>query len=268
MFGFVTANAGELTPAQKERYGAVYCGICRRMGRQSGQISRVVLRYDMAFLALLLLSLYEPDERSGQNACPPHPFQRRAWVDCDILGYCADMNVALAYFNFLDDWHDEGKRSARAMAGLLHIGPIAARWPRQWAAIEACTQEIAQLEAAACDNPDLPAGAFGRLMEELLTYREDFWEPTLRDLGNALGRFIYLMDAVQDYEHDHKRGGYNPLSSIDPQLWEDILVRTMGRCTKAYEQLPLVQDKELLDNILYSGVWTAYRKEEDHGRSV
>ena len=36
----------------------------------------------------------------------------------------------------------------------------------------------------------------------------------------------------------------------------------MGRCTDAFEKLPLVQDKPLLDNILYSGVWVNYRRKE------
>ena len=43
---------------------------------------------------------------------------------------------------------------------------------------------------------------------------------------------------------------------------------TMGRATAAFEKLPLVQDKALLDNILYSGVWVGYRgrrkEEESH----
>ena len=29
-----------------------------------------------------------------------------------------------------------------------------------------------------------------------------------------------------------------------------------------FEKLPLVQDKEILDNILYSGVWVSYRGKE------
>ena len=45
----------------------------------------------------------------------------------------------------------------------------------------------------------------------------------------------------------------------DPERWETCLVLTMGRCAAAYERLPLLQDKALLDNILYSGVWVAYR---------
>ena len=33
----------------------------------------------------------------------------------------------------------------------------------------------------------------------------------------------------------------------------------MAKCTEAFERLPLVQDKDILDNILYSGVWVNYR---------
>ena len=47
--------------------------------------------------------------------------------------------------------------------------------------------------------------------------------------------------------------------------WEEYLVLTMGRCTDAFEKLPLVQDKPLLDNILYSGVWTGKRRKEKKG---
>ena len=42
----------------------------------------------------------------------------------------------------------------------------------------------------------------------------------------------------------------------------------MGRCTESFERLPLVQDKPLLDNVLYSGVWVSYhrgKKKEEEG---
>ena len=80
----------------------------------------------------------------------------------------------------------------------------------------------------------------------------------------ALGRFIYFMDAAVDYRQDCRRGNYNPFAAMDappdPARWEQYLVLEMGRCTRIYEMLPLVQDKALLDNILYSGVWIAYRQ--------
>ena len=272
MFGYVSANFGELTKEQKQRYNAIYCGICRRIRVQSGQAARIGLSYDMAFLAALLMSLYEPEEESGKRACALHPVKPRAWVDNAYVRYAADMNVALAYYNFLDDWEDDGKRSAKMMAELFskHLPEIEERYPRQCAAIKDCITRLSELEKAGCGNPDEPAACFGELMGELLTYEEDIWAPTLRQMGQALGRFIYLLDAALDYDKDAKKGKYNPYLAMgtgkDWARWEEYLVLTMGRCTANFEKLPLVQDKALLDNILYSGVWVNYRrnrKEED-----
>ena len=272
MFGYVSANFGELTKEQKQRYNAIYCGICRRIRVQSGQAARIGLSYDMAFLAALLMSLYEPEEESGKRACALHPVKPRAWVDTPYVQYAADMNVALAYYNFLDDWEDDGKRSAKMMAELFskHLPEIEGRYPRQCAAIKDCITRLSELEKAGCGNPDEPAACFGELMGELLTYEEDIWAPTLRQMGQALGRFIYLLDAALDYDKDAKKGKYNPYLAMgtgkDWARWEEYLVLTMGRCTANFEKLPLVQDKALLDNILYSGVWVNYRrnrKEED-----
>ena len=265
MFGYVVANWKELTEDQQNRYKSVYCGICREIRERSSQLSRMGLSYDMAFLALLLMSLYEPREEQGTKACSLHPIHPRPWTDSDAIRYCADMNVALAYYNFLDDWEDDHKQTARFMASRLqkYSESIAERWPRQCAAIEESLRRLSELEKENCDNPDLPADAFGDLMAELMVMKEDFWAPALRELGKALGRFIYLLDAVLDYDSDEKKGKYNPFLAMgipkDPERWEQYLVMTMGRCAAVYERLPLLQDKALLDNILYSGVWVAYR---------
>ena len=104
-------------------------------------------------------------------------------------------------------------------------------------------------------------------------YREDLWEPKLRQMGRSLGRFIYLGDAARDYRQDKRKGRYNPFIAMgmeeDWRRWEDFLVLDMADCTRAYEMLPLVQDKPLLDNILYSGVWLKFgvkeRKKQEEG---
>ena len=268
MFGYVIGNWGELTSEQKDRYRSVYCGICREIRLRSSQAARLGLSYDMAFLALLLMSLYEPEEEQGPNACMLHPVKRRPWADNEYIRYSADMNVALAYYNFLDDWEDDHKLTAKVMAEALekYLPDIESRWPRQCQAIRDCLRELSELEQNRCGNPDLPANAFGSLMAELLVPKEDLWSETLRGMGQSLGRFIYLMDAVMDYDQDEKKQKYNPFLAMgrgkDPERWEEYLVLTMGRCTYYYEKLPLVQDKALLDNILYSGVWVSLRGKE------
>lgn len=265
MFGYVSASFQELTSELRSRYGGVYCGICRRIGAQASGIARLGLSYDMAFLALLLMSLYEPEEERGRLHCALHPLRKWDWVDNEYVRYAADMNVVLAYYKFLDDKADDGKLSASVMAGLFAsaVPEIEERFPRQCGAVRDCVARLSELEKANCANPDEPAGVFGTLMGELLVYREDLWADTLRQMGMALGRFVYLADAAVDYSSDARKGKYNPFVAMgcgeDWTRWNEYLVLAMGRCTDYYERLPLVQDKALLDNILYSGVWTGFR---------
>ena len=267
MFGYVTASVKELDKAQKERYRSVYCGICRQIRARSSSAARVVLSYDMAFLALLHMSLYEPEEEQGRSACIVHPLCPRPWTDNEAVRYAADMNVLLAFWNARDDWEDDRRRAAKWLASLLepHALRIREEWPRQYAAVERCLRELARLEAENCPSPDGPAAAFGELMAELTVWQEDMWAPTLRILGDALGRFIYLTDAAMDYDKDLKKGSYNPFIAAghgkEPEKWEHYQLMALGRCAEAFERLPLVQDKKLLDNILYSGVWLRQKKE-------
>lgn len=272
MFGYVNANWKALSGEQRERYQAAYCGICRRIREQSGNPARLTLSYDMAFLSLLLMSLYEPEEATGSMRCGLHPVHKRPWLDSPYIRYGADMNVALAYYNCLDDWTDDGKHTAKLMARTLQepFSGIQARYPRQCEAIRRCIARLTALEKENCPNPDECANCFGELMGELFVFQEDLWSPTLRQMGLALGRFIYLLDAAVDYDKDKRKGKYNPYLAMgmekDWARWEEYLVLSMGKCTEYFEKLPLVQDKALLDNILYSGVWLMWRTNGKEGK--
>ena len=265
MFGFVTASVKELDQAQQDRYGGVYCGICRQIRSRACQTARLGLSYDMAFLALLLMSLYEPEETSAPLRCAAHPLRRRSWVSNRYVEYAADMNVALSYYKLLDDWQDDKKLSAKVLANSFehHLVAIEARYPRQCGAIRDCLDRLSVLEKENCPNPDEPAACFGHLMAELLVYHDDLWADTLRQVGFHLGRFIYMADAAVDYRKDQRKGKYNPFLAMgtgeDWARWDEYLVLAIHRCTTNYEKLPLVQDKAILDNILYSGVWVNFR---------
>ena len=266
MFGYVMANLKELEKTRRKRYASVYCGICRGIRGQCSQLCRLALSYDIAFISILLMSLYEPEENGGKHACALHP--GRSWTDNKYIRYGADMNVALAYYNALDDYEDEGKATSKLLCKVFgkELERIQAAYPRQCSAIEGGIRKLHALEKENCANPDEPAGAFGALMGELLVYEEDLWAPALRKMGDALGRYIYLADAAVDYRRDRKKKQYNPFLAMgmaeDWDAWEQYLVLALHRCTDAYERLPLVQDKDILDNILYSGVWLEYRRRQ------
>lgn len=268
MFGFVTADWKSLSKQEQDRYTGVYCGICRQIRTQCSNLCRLGLSYDMAFLALLHMSLYEPEEKAGTRACILHPIKPRPYIENKYIGYCADMNVALAYYKALDDRQDDRSLSGKVLSDIFgaSMERIRVQYPRQCQAIEDSLRRLRELEEANTPNPDEPAACFGSLMAELFVYEEDRWAQDLRQMGMALGRFIYLADAATDYRRDRKKGSYNPFIAMetgeDPSRWEEYLVLSMGRCAAYYERLPLVQDKSILDNILYSGIWLSYRQQQ------
>ncbi len=267
MFGFIVADTQTLTEEQQARYRGAYCGLCRALRRRHGDLSRMTLNYDMTFLVLLLSSMYEPEEDSGEGRCMAHPLRRRGWWHNRFTDYAADMNVALAWHSCMDNWADERKVLSLAEAKLLraHYDAVSRAWPRQCDAVEECMETLHLTETTPGSAPDAAANAFGRLMGALFAVEEDsVWNPRFRAFGEALDRFIYMMDACVDLEQDRKHGCYNPFLAMRPGEQPDeeemleILKMLIAECTAAFEQLPLVRDTEILRSVLYSGVWTQY----------
>lgn len=266
MFGFVVANSEKLTTEQIERYRGCYCGLCRTLQSRHGQISRLTLNYDMTFLVIFLSAMYEPEETSGSGRCAPHPVHSRSWWTSSFTDYAADMNIALAYFDGMDDWRDDrrllGLAETRALGGRYKT--VQERWPEKCRVIEECLGRLAEIERRAGDSPDEASDCFGRLMGELFGVKDDpIWGGGIRRFGESLGRFIYMMDACVDFEKDVKRGRYNPLAAmyggkLDSEEKIAILKMLIGECTAEFERLPIIQDVDILRNVLYSGVWTQY----------
>ena len=267
MFGYVLALEDQLTPEAWQRYRGAYCGLCRTLGMQFGQRTRLTLTYDMTFLVVLLSSLYEPEEYRAAGRCGMHPLHSRDYWYNDATVYAAAVNVLLAREKLLDDWQDDKNPAARAGAALLERACARAesQYPRQYNAIRAGLDTLTALEWSRDEDPDAAANCFGRIMAEIFCWKDDRWAPQLRQMGMALGRFIYLMDAWEDVEADIKKHRYNPLKAqaarADFDAWMgDVLMVILGDCTEAMEQLPLVQDVEILRTILYAGVWNRYAR--------
>lgn len=294
MFGFVVADAGALSEEEKERYRAVYCGLCLALRDRYGQLSRACLTYDLTFFVLLCNSLHEPVETKGASHCVMHPAPAapRPWARSTWTDYAADLSVALAYHKVLDDIADDGDLAARAAERLLAgaYERARARIPEQCAEIERAMAAIRAIEGAERNNtpalsdstetacvsplsadatdtalafdPDAAAREFGRMLGRLFAHNQGFWAEAMEALGNGLGRFIYLMDATVDFANDARTGSYNPFVTLgsDADAMRATLALAAADAAAPYERLPLVQDAHLMDAILYSGVWAQFNK--------
>lgn len=267
MFGYVIANTGKLTQSEMEHYRACYCGLCKALGSRHGTISRLSLTYDMTFLVLLLSSIYGlntgcPAAELPGERCALHPFRKHSYWQNEITSYAADMNVLLAYYNLLDDWKDDRKIEAyigaKAFEGACRR--ISQLYPGKCDIIKNYLTALSEIERSGELNPDIPANCFGELMGEIFAYRDDEHANNLRGFGKALGRFIYIMDACIDLKADIKNERYNPLAALSSESFKEILNLLMADCMEEYNKLPVEKDRGIIENILYSGVWTRYEE--------
>lgn len=268
MFGYVTVNKPELKIREYNRYHAYYCGLCHTLKERNGFLGQMTLTYDMTFLVVLLSSLYEPDTVSIQEHCIVHPVKKHDLLLNEVSLYAADMNIALAYHNFLDDWNDE--KSIKGIAGATVLKKkyfvIEKRYPRQCSVIISSLKKLQQFEETGEKSLDLVSGCFGTLMAELFVYKQDRWEEHLRKMGFFLGKYIYLIDAYFDLETDIKNKSYNPLIYYKNQenyeeFCFEMLTMMISESANEFEKLPCVEDVEILRNIFYGGVWCKYNAE-------
>lgn len=266
MFGFVIPYAKALSEQEQKRYQAFYCGLCDALKCRYGAACRLTLNFDLTFLVLLLSSLREEDEESHSVSCPRHLMGKHRCVTGELADYAADMTILLTYYHWLDDLEDD--RSKPALLGLRllqgKVPAIEQAYPAQAKALRDNLQALSDLEKQGETNPDLPAACFGRIVGEIFA-TGGIAEDGLRAFGEALGRLIYLMDAACDLKKDLKKERYNPLVALPVEEHEAMLRLMSAACARLFEKLPVRRDKRLMENILYSGIWTKYRATRPKG---
>jgi hypothetical protein len=215
----------------------------------------------MTFLTMLLTGLYEPEVSKEFHRCLIHPCRKHMTLHSSYTDYVADMNVILAYFKTLDDWHDDHNVLKLAFSRLLKNKD--SNYKDQSMAISSLLNELRQYEDNGETNIDIVSGTFGKIMSILFTPNDDHWAPHLSRMGFFLGKFIYILDAYKDLDHDIKKNNYNPFKDIcqndsfDDRI-KQMLTMMMAECVGEFEALPILDNANILRNILYAGVWTKY----------
>lgn len=266
MFGYLVADRSNLTDEQFRQYRSAYCGICSRL-RENGLVRGTLsLSYDLVFLWMVLSSMYEPEETLSQERCPVHPLRGTGMTTDIFSGYAADIGIILAYYKALDDWNDDRDPVKLAASRLLRepFGRASKEYPRQSEAVRASIEKISELENSHSEDIDALCNAFGKLLGEVFVYDPaDYWADHLRRFGEAVGRYLYLLDAVMDIDDDIRRGRYNPLkrSGMDTPDWQkSALDLFLGDISEIYGFLPIVRYSPVLDSIIYSGMTEKYRQ--------
>ncbi len=261
MFGYININKRELKIKDYELYRAYYCGLCDAIRKITGPGGRIILSFDMTFLAMLLDGLYDDERKIVKKRCIINPVICHNAVTGSNIRYCADMNVLLSYENLKDKWYDSKNIFAFINAGFLkyRANRLKKKYLRQSAAIDEYIKKLHNIEKEKNADIEAAANLTGEMLGEIYAKESDEWSTNLKKVGFYIGKFVYFADAYCDYEHDKKTGSYNPfvLNNIDLKSYGDKILKMQAAETARYfERLPIVDNVEILRNIIYSGMFT------------
>jgi len=220
MFGYVRAYRPEMRIKEYDLYKALYCGLCRSMGRCTGCLSRFSLSYDFAFLAALRMALTGEENTVRARRCFVHPFKKRPMIEnSPETAYCARACACLTEAKLKDDVNDlRGFRRFLAAAAKLPAAKAAkkADLPELKAEIEERLKVLYEIERQGTASIDKPASVFGELTALVFSYGLADKKSALiaKEIGFYTGKFIYVADAADDFLKDLKRNEYNPLRAL------------------------------------------------------
>ena len=267
MFGYVRINKMDLTFREFEHYKGYYCGLCKYLKENHGEISRLGLNYDITFLIVLLTSLYKPKTNIVEEICIVSPFKKKKKIVNEITEYAASMNILLAYYKLEDNLLDD-KGIKDILAYNIYKGKLKLayeKFPQKAEIIKEQMQILNKLEKENNLNIDIVSNTFGEIMGEIFSYKNDEYEEELRRVGFNIGKYIYILDAYEDLDEDYKKGRYNPFieyidNKEDLRLKVDKLISmSLGMLSSSIDNLDLQFNRGIIDNIVYSGVYYKYK---------
>ncbi len=266
MFGYIRASKPEMRVKEYEMYKAVYCSLCKRLGKDYGFITRFALNYDFTFMALLELSLNEGFDGTCRKSCVFNPFKKCNYCkDDSAFALSSAALVILAYQKLTDDICDEKgiKRLIAKILKMLFSGAYK-KAAKNYPQIEKIAKQYMQEQRKAEDTEncslDMAAQPSSKMLSSLLPMcaEDEKNKKVLMYLGQLLGRYIYLLDCLADRKEDLKNNSFNPLSTIsESEAKEKIrtqLYIVINEAEKAFELLSVKKFKDILGNIIYVGL--------------
>lgn len=264
MIGNVRVYKPEMKIKHYEEYRAVYCSLCRVLGKRYGLIARLTLSYDFTFFAVLRMCIQENRPCFEQKRCPFNPAKKCNFCNKngEALEYAADIAMLIIYYKILDNLSDEGFFKKLLMYLILPVFRMYHRKATRYApeadrVLSDMMKKQRETEESKTGKIDLAADASAEALGKLAAmYLSGNEERILYRVGYLLGRWVYIADAFFDREEDGKKGRYNPLNieeKSDSEI-KAILNVTVGEMISAYELLNVRQFDEIIRNVLVDGL--------------
>ena len=278
MFGYVRTDEPYLYKKDEVLFNSIYCGLCKSIGKNCGQKARLCLSYDVAFFSAIAHNILGVDVTIEKKRCITHWFKRRPIIKNDTLNEkLADINVLLAYYKVQDDIIDQGKGKIKKL--ILKKGFIKA-FKRNSKIAQIISSRYEQLrveEKQNCDSLDRICEPFACMMQEISD--QVFLDKSTnytQDLFYNLGKWIYIIDALDDFEQDKNQNNYNVFVNmlgktatfsqvIKNQELSFVLNGLFNSIQESLKNIKFYFNTDLIDNILLRGIQNKTRQVLEKG---
>ncbi len=235
-----------------------------------GQCARFTTNYDITFLNVLFHDLLSQDVTFEAKACLANPFKKRPVVGKnELIDKIVAVNVILAYYKAEDGVADgEGIKYRLIKSSLKKAYKISKdMMPPIDEIVSTKYDRLRALERARAKGIDRISDVFASMMKEIAIFLlgDKANENSLQLVYN-IGKFVYLVDALDDIDEDYKAKRYNPFLAELPyerrdkffadnsEFIEFILNITVNRAIECFNNLSFTQSYTLLKKIVHEGL--------------
>ena len=269
MFGYVKTDFPNMYMKDNILYKAMYCGLCKGIGKTCGQKGRFLLSYDLTFLSLFLHNILDKDVKIEKQRCVVHHIVKRpVAIPDELTERIAALNVILAYHKLNDDVLDNGKGRIKRSLFKSSYKKAKRKEPILEQIVDTWYKKLLEYERKNTDSIDMASDPFGQMIAQIVKeIVGDVYSEDLYLLSYNLGKWIYLIDALDDFDKDIKKQNYNVFvnSFKDVKTKEEfikihikeileIFTQVLMTIEQMSKQIKYKFNHDLIDNILISGL--------------
>lgn len=268
MFGYIIPDKLNMFLKDYYRYRAFYCGLCKCIGHECSEAMRFATNYDMTFVSLLAHGIKGIEPEFNKEGCILNPIKKKAIAKpTDLMRAISDVNTLLIYYKLIDDETDKGKKAVSKIFVSKHYKRARKRIPQLDNYFKNSYDKLRQLENDRCDSIDRLADPFADMMRKAIEFilGEDYTD-SVGELIYNIGRYVYIMDAIDDIDDDYKAHGFNPFLigyeykdrinfNADKQSELNfLLMHIYARIKESFAKIKLKTNEGVITNILWYGL--------------
>ena len=269
MFGYLNIDKTKLEDGQRGLWQTFMCGLCVSTKQLFGNVARMFVNNDINLFNVLFHSVIHADVTVDKARCLAHPVKKRPILrPTELTDKLAVGNVILTYLNVYDDVVDGGSVKKKTALRLYKKAYRKAQqqWPQLDQIICAHYNNLRVLEQGNCNSLDQVAHSFASLAQDFckLVLGESS-QDLCETLCYNLGKWVYLIDALDDVEKDLKKHNYNPFVAcygaasikglaVHKEEITFLMYAVLNRIATCFNDMNLQKYNCILQNVLFDSI--------------